>query len=89
MTYVLDFSKKAEKQFDKLNRYAQEQIAAYIKKHFGDTPQDPRSHGKPLTGKLKGFWRYEIGKHRLICDIQDNVCIVLVVKVGHRREVYR
>jgi len=58
---------------------------------FGDNPQDPRSHGKPLTGKLQGYWRYEVGKYRLICDIQDNICKVLVVKVkvGHRREVYR
>ena len=89
MTYTLEFSQKAEKQFDKLDRYAQEQIAAYIKKYFGNTPQDPRSHGRPLTGKLKGYWRYEIGKYRLVCDIQDNVCKVLVVKTGHRREIYR
>ena len=89
MTYTLAFSKKAEKQFDKLDRYAQEQIAAYIKKYFGDTGHDPRSHGKPLTGKLQGYWRYEMGKYRLVCDIQDNICKVLAVRVGHRREVYR
>ena len=89
MIYTLDFTKKAERQFDKLGRYAQEQIAAYIKKYFGDIPHDPRLHGKPLTGKLKGYWRYEIGKYRLVCDIQDNVCKVLVVKAGHRREIYR
>jgi len=89
MIYTLDFTKKAEKQFDKLDRYTQEQIAAYINIYFGDNPQDPRSHGRPLTGKLKGYWRYEIGKYRLICDIKDNICMVLVVKTGHRREVYK
>jgi mRNA interferase RelE/StbE len=89
MKYKLDFSKKAEKQLEKLDRYAQEQISAYIKRYFIDNQIDPRSHGKPLTGKFKSSWRYEIGKYRLICDIKDNICKVLVVKVGHRREVYR
>ena len=89
MIYILEFSNKAKNQFYKLDRYAQEKIAAYIKKHFSDNPQDPRSHGKLLTGKLQGYWRYEAGKYRLICDIQDNICKVLVVKAGHRREVYR
>ena len=89
MRYKLDFSKKSEKQLEKLDRYAQEQISAYIKKYFIDNHVDPRSHGKPLTGKFKGSWRYEIGKYRLICDIQDDICKVLVVKVGHRRKIYR
>ena len=89
MIYGLDFTSKAKRQFDKLDRYAQEQIARYLDKHFGDEPVDPRSHGKPLTGKLKGYWRYEIGKYRLICDIRDNICKVVVVKAGHRREIYR
>lgn len=88
-TYELNFTDKAKKQFDKLDKYAQKQIEQYINRHFIDKPTDPRSHGKPLTGKFKGSWRYEIGKYRLICDIQDNVCKVLVIKVGHRREVYR
>ncbi|MCL2047462.1 MAG: type II toxin-antitoxin system RelE/ParE family toxin [Defluviitaleaceae bacterium] len=89
MIYTLDFSKKAEKQFCKLDRSAQENISAYIKKYFGVTPHDPRSHGKPLTGKLKGYWRYEVGKYRLICEIQDNICKVIVVKAGHRRDIYK
>ena len=89
MRYTIDFSKKAEKQLEKLDRTAQEQIAAYIKRHFIDNPVDPRSHGKPLSGKFKGSWRYEIGKYRLICDIQDNICNVLVVRTAHRREVYK
>jgi len=89
MPYGLDFTSKAKKQFDKLDKYAQEQIGRYLEKHFGDEPADPRSHGRPLTGRLKGYWRYEIGKYRLICDIQDNICKVIVVKAGHRREIYR
>jgi len=89
MTYTLEFTVKAKKYFDKLDKYAQEQINRYFEKHFGDTPSNPRSHGKPLKGKLKDYWRYDVGKYRLICDIQDNICMVTVIKAGHRREIYR
>ena len=89
MRYELDFTDKAKKQFDKLDKYAQKQIRQYLDRHFADKSNDPRSHGKPLTGKLKGYWRYEVGTYRIVCDIQDNVCIVLVVKIGHRKDIYR
>jgi mRNA interferase RelE/StbE len=89
MTYTLEFSDKAKKQLAKMDKYAQTQIGSYIDRHFGSEPTNPRSHGKPLVGVLKGYWRYEVGKYRLICDIEDNVCRVIVVKAGHRREVYR
>ena len=89
MNYNLEFTVKAKKQFEKLDKYAQEQIRRYLEKHFEGTPTNPRSHGRPLTGELKGYWRYEVGKYRLICDIQDNICMVTVIKVRHRREVYR
>jgi len=89
MRYKLDFTDKAIKQFGKLDKYAQEQINNYLEKHFGKNSSNPRSHGKPLTGRLKAYWRYEVGKYRLICDIQDEILTVLVVKAGHRREVYR
>lgn len=89
MLYGIEFTSKAKKQFEKLEKHAQEQINRYIEKHFGDEPTEPRSHGKPLTGRLKGYWRYETGKYRLVCEIQDGICKVIVVKVGHRREIYR
>ena len=87
--YQFELSAKAEKQFEKLDGYVQAQIGRYIDRHFNDGYIDPRSHGKPLAGKLKGYWRYDTGKYRLICDIRDDICTVIAVKVGHRREVYR
>ena len=52
--------------------------------------KDPRSQGKKLVGpKLGSYWRYRVGDLRLICDIRDEVVTVLVVEIGHRREVYR
>ncbi len=51
--------------------------------------ESPRGSGKALTGPLGGLWRYRVGDCRVICDIQDDVLRVLVVQVGHRREIYR
>jgi mRNA interferase RelE/StbE len=89
MKYDITFTDKAKKQFDKLDSFARVQITRYIEKYFVEAEIPPRSHGKPLTGALKGYWRYEIGKYRLICEICDNVFTVIVIKIGHRREIYR
>ncbi len=50
---------------------------------------DPRSLGKALAGPMGGLWRYRVGDCRVICEIRDRVLRVLVVRIGHRRDVYR
>ena len=50
--------------------------------------ENPRASGKPLTGTKKQFWRYRAGNYRIICDIEDDICIILVISVGHRKDVY-
>jgi mRNA interferase RelE/StbE len=42
-----------------------------------------------MSGPLAGYWRYRVGDHRVICDIQDKKLIVLVVTIGDRKDVYR
>ena len=49
---------------------------------------DPRTFGKTLKGSLGNHWRYRVGDTRVLCDIQDNELLVLVVKLGHRKDVY-
>jgi len=88
MVYTAVFGKKAEKELQKMDKYQAMMIYNWVANNL-DGCKNPRAMGKALTANLQGYWRYEVGNYRLICDIQDNVCIVLVVKVGHRREVYR
>ncbi|MGH9490687.1 MAG: type II toxin-antitoxin system RelE family toxin [Terriglobales bacterium] len=46
--------------------------------------------GEPLRGSRLGeFWKYRVGDHRLICKIEDDRLVVLVLRVGHRKEIYR
>jgi mRNA interferase RelE/StbE len=51
--------------------------------------EDPRRSGHALTGDRQGLWRYRVGDYRIVATIEDDRFVVLVVTVGHRREVYR
>jgi len=85
--YRVEFKKSAENELSKLDEYSRKQIQIYINNNLAS--ENPRAKGKTLKYNWAGYWRYDIGKYRIVCDIQDYVCIVLVVKIGHRREVYR
>jgi mRNA interferase RelE/StbE len=52
--------------------------------------ENPRSLGQALQGSKFGeYWRYRVGDFRIVCEIQDKKVVVLVLRVGHRREIYR
>ena len=50
---------------------------------------DPRGVGEPLHGPLDKYWKYRAGPYRIVCSIQDDVVTVVIVRIGHRRAVYR
>lgn len=81
------FADTAKKKFLKLDKTVQLQIKNFIFR-LQDL-QDPRSTGKALKGSLSGLWRYRVGDYRLICDIEDQKILITVLRVGHRREIYK
>lgn len=85
--WKVEFSKQAAKQIKKLDRFTASIIMAWIGKHLVGA-EDPRIHGKPLKGNLSGVWRYRVGDYRLLTELHDDVVTVIVLHVGHRREVY-
>lgn len=89
MAWSVDLDKRAEKELAKLDRPDAQRILKFLHKRVGNR-EDPRSIGKPLQGTQVGeLWRYRVGDYRLICEIQDEALIVLVLRIGHRRDVYR
>lgn len=88
MTYKVEFDTKAKKQLKKLDKQVAAKIISWLYSNIDGTSL-PRLHGKALTGSLNGFWRYRVGDHRIICDIQDDKLIVLAVHVAHRKQVYK
>lgn len=86
--WEVEFKPKAFKELKKLEKPIQKSILDFLEK-LTERNTSPRDSGLPLQGTSKGFWRYRVGDYRLICDIQDGKMIVLVLAVGHRKEVYR
>jgi len=83
----VEFTPKAEKQLCKLDFTIQKLVKKW--KEEIAALENPRSSGKPLSANLKGLWRYRIGDYRLICSIEDKKLIVLVLEIGHRKEIYK
>ena len=87
MKYSVLFSKEALKELKKLDKYTASLILGWVRKNL-EGCEDPRAHGKGFTANQSGKWRYRVGNYRLLAEIQDkNICI-LIIKVGHRSEVY-
>lgn len=88
MAWTIEYQDKARRQLRKLDRENARRIVDYLD-HRVAPSDDPRSMGRPLHGNLKRYWRYRVGDYRLFCEIEDEKVIVIVVEIGHRREVYR
>jgi mRNA interferase RelE/StbE len=86
LAWAVEFEARANKQLDKLNR----RDAARIVKLLDEVAalDDPRSRGHVLVGQMAGLWRYRAGDWRIVCQLVDHKLVVLVLKIGHRREVY-
>ncbi len=85
--YKVEYLPKAIKNLRKLDKYTRNLIYAWIDKNLVDC-ENPRVHGKGLVGDKSGQWRYRVGDYRIICEIKDEEIVILVLEVGHRREIY-
>lgn len=87
MKYSVEYTPRAVKDLKKLDKQTRALIFGWIEKNLVDC-ENPRRHGKGLTANRSGQWRYRIGDYRLIAEIHDDKVVILVLTVGHRREVY-
>jgi mRNA interferase RelE/StbE len=81
--YSVIFQSRAEKFLKKLDGIHQKMIVEKLK----ELEQNPEL-GKPLTGNLTGLWSLRIGDYRTIYQIKHNELIILILKIGHRKNVY-
>jgi mRNA interferase RelE/StbE len=89
MAWTVEFLPVAERELRKIDRPVRERLLLFLRERIRGT-EDPRRHGEPLRGpELGKYWKYRVGDYRIICSIQDQRLVVLVVGIGHRREVYR
>ncbi len=88
MSYKVEYSKTAKKQIKKMDPYIKIMIMNWINKNLVGC-NDPREQGKALRGNSENQWRYRVGDYRLICDIVDDRLILLILSIGHQKEVYK
>ena len=85
MNYHIEVKRSAAKALKKIPKADQKRIADKIDSLAEDLPN-------PDTTKMKGnnpFYRIRVGNYRIIYEIQEDVLLILVVKIGHRKDIYR
>lgn len=89
MAWKIEIEREAEKELDKLDPPVARRILKFLFERVAPL-DDPRSIGEPLKGaELGQFWKYRVGDYRIVSSIQDGNLLILVVRIGNRREVYR
>ncbi len=86
--FKVTYTKDAYKTLEKIDRPQQKLLISWIEKNLLKTT-DPRMLGKPLRGNLSNYWCYRIGTYRLIADIKDNEVTIVILNIGHRKDIYR
>lgn len=85
--YRIIATKNFVKSLKKMDKSVQKIIKEYIEKNLENT-KNPKDKGKPLQYNKGGYWRYRVGDYRLICEINDDEIIIILVDVGHRKNIY-
>ena len=89
MAWQIEFDPAAVKELAKLDKPVARRIVQFLRERVAPL-SDPRSLGEDLRGDEFGsFWKYRLGDYRVVAEIIDRRVVIIVVRVGHRREVYR
>ena len=85
--WTVEFDDRARRELRKLDSKSQQSILRSLRECIA-CAEDPKRIGKPLRMNLAGLWRYRVGDYRLVFRFEERILVVLVLQVGHRREVY-
>ncbi len=89
MAYSVELAESAERELSRLDAQQSMRILKFLSERLAKL-ENPRSIGEALHGSRLGeFWKYRVGDYRLICKIEDDRLLVLVLRLGHRKEIYR
>lgn len=87
MAWRVEIQEQALADLRRLDPEVRRRILKYFRERL-EGSENPRQLGKPLVGDRAGLWRYRIGDYRAICHLEDQVLTILVIAVGHRKNVY-
>ena len=85
--WVLEFGRGFNRQFTRLEKKQQQRVLDFFEDRVLQH-HNPKILAKPLSGDLRGYWRFRVGDYRIIVDIQEDICTIIALELGHRKEVY-
>lgn len=87
--WSIRFDRAAERELDKLDPPQARRVLKFLHERLAKL-DDPRTLGEALHGERFGTYsKYRVGDYRIIAQIEDATIVILVLRIGHRREVYR
>ena len=86
-TWTIEFDLAARRELDKLDKPVANRILKFLYQRVARL-DSPQQLGEKLQGTLSPYWKYRVGDYRLICSIEHTRLVVLVLRVGHRSQVY-
>jgi mRNA interferase RelE/StbE len=87
MLWQIVYSAKILKFLRKLDKNSQLDLKNYLEKI--SNCEKPMIFGKALEGSLQGFWRYRVGKFRIVCKIDNHKMIIVIIDIDHRSKIYK
>ena len=88
MAWKIEFDPAALKELSKLDKPVEKRILKFLRERVAKL-DDLRQVGARLQGPMRGLWKYRVGDYRLICSLENDRLVVLVLRVGHRHEIYK
>ena len=88
MVWKIEFDPAAARELGKIDPQVARRILSFLHDRVAHL-ENPRSVGEALKGsKLGAFWKYRVGDYRIISNIEDGRLLIMVIRIGNRREVY-
>ena len=88
MAWSIEFDPDARRELEKLDESISDRILKFLRERVAGL-DDPRSIGERLHGPLRQYWKYRVGDYRLICSLKEDRWVAIVVRLGHRRDIYK
>lgn len=86
--WTIEYDVDFKKEWKKIDPSVQKKVLEFFSERLR-TQEDPKLFAKPLSGNPKHFWRYRIGDYRIICEFHESNKVIYLVRIAHRREVYK
>jgi mRNA interferase RelE/StbE len=86
--WTIEFDPRAQRELDALDQPIARRVSKFLYERVAGL-DNPRQIAQRLHGTLSDFWKYRVGDYRIICSLEEDRLVVLVLRVGHRREIYK